>query len=352
MNHLVIMAGGVGSRFWPMSTPVRPKQFIDVLGVGKTLLQLTAERFAGICPIENVWVVTSGKYRELVREQLPEIPGENILSEPCMRNTAPCIAYAVWKIKLKDPQANLVVSPADHLVMDVAEFRRVIRKGLDFIAESDRILTLGILPLRPETGYGYIKVKGAGNQESEIFEVEGFREKPELEVAEQYLKTGGYYWNAGIFLWNVRTIEKAFRRYRPSLASLFDDISISFNTDGEQDIINARYQKCDHISIDYAIMEKAENIYVFPADFGWSDLGTWGTLYRQMPKDEKQNAVVGKSVRMIDSANCLVHVPDGKQVIVEGLDDYIVAEKEGNLLICRKINEQRIKDFYKSEGDY
>lgn len=345
MNHLVIMAGGVGSRFWPMSTPACPKQFIDVLGVGKTLLQLTVERFTGICPMENVWVVTSGQYRELVREQLPAIPEEHILLEPCMRNTAPCIAYAVWKIKLKDPQANLVVSPADHVVMDVAEFRRVVRKGLKFVAEEDRILTLGILPVRPETGFGYIKIKGAENKEHEIFEVEGFREKPKLEIAERYLKEGGYYWNAGIFLWNVKTIEKAFRHHQPAIASLFDDMSVSFDTNGEQDIINARYGECDRISIDFAIMEKAENIYVFPADFGWSDLGTWGALYRHTPKDANQNAVVGKSVRMIDSAHCLVYVSDGKQVIVEGLEDYIVAEKDGNILVCRKINEQIIKDF-------
>lgn len=345
MNHLVIMAGGVGSRFWPMSTPEKPKQFIDVLGTGRTLLQLTAERFAGICPIENVWVVTSVKYKELVRQQLPEIPDSNILLEPCMRNTAPCIAYVTWKIKQKDADANLVVSPSDHIVTDVSEFGRVMREGLEFVAGNDRILTVGIRPVRPETGYGYIKVRNVGGEG--IQEVDSFKEKPDLQTAKHYLAAGGYYWNAGIFLWNVRTIEKAFRENQPDIATIFDSLEKVYYTAEEQQAIDRKFPECPAISIDYAVMEKAENIHVFPASFGWSDLGTWGSLYERMAKDGDSNAVVGQQVRMVDSAGCIVHVPDNKCVVIEGLEDYIVAEKEGNLLICRKGSEQRIKEFTK-----
>lgn len=351
MNHLVIMAGGIGSRFWPMSTPGKPKQFIDVLGTGKTLLQLTVERFAGVCPISNVWVVTSVKYRELVKMQLPDIPDSNILLEPCMRNTAPCIAYVAWKIKQKDPEANLVVSASDHIVIDVAEFKKIIRKGLDFVAAEDRILTLGMLPTRPETGYGYIKVKdGSSNIKigEEICEVEGFKEKPDRETAEKYLSEGGYFWNAGIFLWNVRTVEKAFRKNQPEMAALFDSMNEYFYTPGEQTIVDVKFPQCESISVDYAIMERAGNIYVFPADFGWSDLGTWGSLYEQLSKDPSGNAVVGEQVRMIESKGCIVHVSEDKKVVIQGLDDYIIAEQDNVILICRKSDEQRIKEFSKS----
>lgn len=343
MNHLVIMAGGVGSRFWPMSTPEKPKQFIDVLGIGRTLLQLTADRFAGICPIENVWVVTSVKYKEIVRQQLPEIPDTNILLEPCMRNTAPCIAYVTWKIKQRDADANLVVSPSDHIVMDVPEFRRVMCRGLDFVAGNDRILTVGIRPVRPETGYGYIKVRNAG--EEEIQQVDSFKEKPDLQTAKQYLAAGGYYWNAGIFLWNVRTIEKAFRENQPDIAAIFDSLEKVYYTAGEQQAIDRKFPECPAISIDYAVMEKAENIHVFPAAFGWSDLGTWGSLYEQMAKDGDLNAVVGQQVRMVESKACVVHVPNDKKMVLQGLEGYIIAEENGVLLICRKADEQRIKEF-------
>ena len=349
MNHLVIMAGGVGSRFWPMSTPDKPKQFIDVLGTGRTLLQLTVDRFKGICPIEHVWVVTSVKYKDLVKEQLAGIPDSHILLEPCMRNTAPCIAYVTWKIKKCDPDANLVISPADHIVTDVVEFRRVIRKGLEFVDGKDHILTLGMLPTRPETGYGYIKVKDEKSDteklRGEIVEVEGFKEKPDLKTAECYLKEGGYYWNAGIFVWNVKTIEQAFRKNQPEMAGLFDSLDGVFYTAGEQAIIDQKFPECQNISIDYAAMEKAKNIYVFPASFGWSDLGTWGSLYEQLPKDEARNAIVGTNVRMVESEGCVVHVPEDKRMVIQGLKDFIVAEENGVLLICRKADEQRIKEF-------
>lgn len=351
MNHLVIMAGGVGSRFWPMSTPAKPKQFIDVLGLGRTLLQLTADRFAGLCPAENIWVVTSVNYRELVREQLPDIPDSHILLEPCMRNTAPCIAYVAWKIKQRDPEANLVISPADHIVMDRAEFVRVVSKGLHFVARADRILTLGMLPARPETGYGYIKVKqgdkAESNEEKEIRKVECFKEKPDLQTAMHYISEGGYYWNAGIFLWNIKTLEKAFRENQPAIAAVFDSLTAVFYTPEEQAAINLKFPECPGISIDYAVMERARNIYVFPANFGWSDLGTWGSLYEQLPKDNMQNAVVGQQVRMVESKGCVVHVPEDKKMVLQGLEDYIIAEENGILLVCRKDDEQRIKEFSK-----
>lgn len=350
MDHLVIMAGGVGSRFWPMSTPQKPKQFIDVLGVGRTLLQLTVDRFEGICPIENVWVVTSVKYRDLVKEQLPEIPDSNILLEPCMRNTAPCIAYVTWKVKLRDPEANLVISPSDHIVVNVSEFARVVRRGLLFVSGREVILTLGMLPTRPETGYGYIKVKneklqGREKLESEIQEVEAFKEKPDLKTAIRYLEEGGYYWNAGIFVWNVRAIEKAFREKQPEIAAIFDSLNEVYYTEKEQAAIDRKFPECKNISIDYAIMEQARNIWVFPANFGWSDLGTWGSLYEQLPKDEAQNAIVGKKVRMIESRDCVVHVPEDRRMVIQGLEDYIIAEENGVILICRRSDEQRIKEF-------
>lgn len=346
MNHLVIMAGGIGSRFWPMSTPERPKQFIDVLGVGRTLIQLTVDRFSEVCDMRNVWVVTSEHYRDLVREQLPQIPESNILLEPCMRNTAPCVAYVAWKIKKQDPEANLVISAADHIVMNVPEFVRVIRRGLVFTENENRILTLGMLPTRPETGYGYIKMKEeqvAGEDEIRI--VEGFKEKPDLQTAEKYLQEGGYYWNAGIFLWNVKTVEWAFRENQPEMAVLFDTLDPVFYTDAEQTEINRKFPDCPSISVDYAIMEHARNIFVFPASFGWSDLGTWGSLYEQLPKDPDANAVVGKQVRMVESTDCVVHVSGDKRMVLQGLNGYIVAEQDNVFLICRKADEQRIKEF-------
>lgn len=345
-NHLVIMAGGIGSRFWPMSTPNKPKQFIDVLGVGRTLLQLTVDRFAAVCPLENTWVVTSGRYRDIVKEQLPELPDSNILLEPCMRNTAPCIAYVAWKIKKKNPDANLVISASDHIVLNVPEFERVIRKGLDFTADSDDILTLGMFPTRPETGYGYIKVDGNKAQKGqEIMRVEGFKEKPDKETALKYLSEGGYYWNSGIFLWNISVIEKAFRENQPEMAAIFDSLDDVYYTAAEQEEIDRKFPDCKNISIDYAVMEHAHNIYVFPAKFGWSDLGTWGSLYEQLQKDDNANAIVGPGVRMIESHDCVVHISDNKKMVLQGLDGYIIAEKGNVFLICKKEEEQRIKEF-------
>jgi hypothetical protein len=342
-NHVVIMAGGVGSRFWPMSTPEHPKQFIDVLGCGRTLLQLTVDRFSGLVPISNFWVVTSARYKSLVEEQLPDIPRSNILLEPCMRNTAPCIAYAAWKIKQRCPEANIVVTSSDHMVTDVEEFRRVITKSLDFTATSSAILTLGMKPTRPETGYGYIAARP--DDKGGIKSVEAFKEKPSLSVAEEYLRAGNYFWNAGIFIWNIHTLEQAFRSYCPGIASIFDTLSPYFYSDDEQAMLNQVFPTCENISIDYAVMEKASDIYVFPASFGWSDLGTWGSLHTQLPRDNHNNACVGDHVKLIESENCIVHVPKDKRVVVQGLDGYIIAENNGTLLICKLRDEQRIKEF-------
>lgn len=278
-HHLVIMAGGVGSRFWPMSTTEKPKQFIDVLGVGRTLIQMTADRFKGICPPENIWVVTNKRYADVVAEQLPDIPKSNILLEPCRRNTAPCIAYVSWRIKAKDPKANVVVTPSDHLVLNINEFQRVINESLKFTAESDAILTLGMKPSRPETGYGYIQadLSSSTPRNREIYRVDSFREKPDLATATRYISENNYFWNAGIFIWSVETIVNALRIYAPRINNCFERLASVMGTDAEQEAIDKVYPDCDNISIDYAVMEKAEEIFVCPADFGWSDLGTWGS---------------------------------------------------------------------------
>lgn len=348
-NHLVIMAGGVGSRFWPMSTPECPKQFIDVLGCGRTLIQLTADRFKGICPPENIWVVTSKKYADIVKEQLPDIPVSNILLEPCMRNTAPCIAYVSWKIKKQNPNANVVVTPSDHIVIDVPEFQRVIRSSLSFTAGSDAILTLGMKPTRPETGYGYIEadLSVASTTNKEVYRVDSFKEKPDLATAEKYISKPNFFWNAGIFIWNINTIVNSIRIYQPEIAAIFESMLSYYYTDREQTKIDELFPNCSNISIDYAVLEKADEIFVFPANFGWSDLGTWGSLHNQLEQDKENNACVGENVKLIESKNCIIHTAQEKRVVIQGLDGYIVAEKDGTLLICKLSEEQRIKEFSK-----
>ena len=346
-NHLVIMAGGVGSRFWPMSTAERPKQFIDVMGVGRTLMQLTYDRFAGICPPENVWVVTNKQYAAIVEEQLPEIPNGNILLEPCRRNTAPCIAYASWRIKAVNPKANVAVTPSDHIVADTAEFARVVKGCMAFTAETDAIVTIGIKPSRPETGYGYIKAEltYGSPRNKEIFRVDSFREKPDLETAERYVAQNSYFWNSGIFVWKVATIVNAFRIYQPAMNKIFEDLLPKYGTPAEQDAVDIAFQDCESISVDYAIMEKAEEIFVCPADFGWNDLGTWGSLLTNTKRDLYGNSLIGGNIEMYDSRNCIVHATGAKRVVVQGLDGYVVAEKDGTLLICKLSEEQRISQF-------
>ncbi len=346
-NHLVIMAGGVGSRFWPMSTEETPKQFIDVLGAGRTLLQMTRDRFKGICPAENIWVVTNKRYAELVRQQLPDIPVDNILLEPCRRNTAPCIAYVSWRIKKQAPQANIVVTPSDHVVTDVIEFQRVVSQCLKFTKETDSIVTLGMKPSRPETGYGYIQADLSTNslRNKEIFRVDQFREKPDLATAQRYVQENNFFWNAGIFIWRVETIVNALRMYAPRINRIFERLQDKMGTLEEQQIIDEVYPDCDNISIDYAVMEKAEEIFVCPADFGWSDLGTWGALRLQSQRDMYGNALIGDNIKVYESRNCMVHVTQGRKTVIQGLDGYIVAEHDGKLLICKLSEEQRIKQF-------
>ena len=341
------MAGGVGSRFWPMSTTEKPKQFIDVLGVGRSLLQLTFDRFKGICSPENVWVVTNRSYKDLVLEQLPEIPVTNILCEPCRRNTAPCIAYVSWRIKSKDRNANIVVTPSDHIVTNCEEFKRVISQCLKFTSETDAIITLGMKPTRPETGYGYIQadLSSCSPRNKEIFRVDSFREKPDLETAKKYIQNKSYFWNAGIFIWSVNTIVNAFRIYQPAISKIFESLQPVYGTPKEQEEIDLRFPECENISVDYAIMEKAEEIFVCPADFGWSDLGTWGSLLVQTKKDLYGNGVIGENVSLFDTHNCIVHTLDKKKVVIQGLDGYIVADDGNKLLICRLSEEQRIKQF-------
>lgn len=332
------MAGGVGSRFWPLSTPEYPKQFIDILGCGRTLIQLTVDRFKGVCPMSNFWVVTNTKYVDIVKEQLPGIPAEHILAEPAARNTAPCIAWACWSIKKKDANANVVVTPADAVVMNPEEFRRVIKNALDFTDSWDAIVTIGSKPSRPETGYGYVEAANAVS--GEICKVNAFKEKPDHETAEKYLKAGNYLWNAGIFVWNIDTITESIIKYKPTIAADMDKIAAT------GDVANI-FPQCEKISIDFAVMEPAAAdgmVYTHPANFGWSDLGNWASLHDKLMKDANGNAIVG-NVKMYECTDCVVHAEDAKKVVLQGLDGYIVSEKNGNFLVCKSSEEQRIKEF-------
>ncbi len=337
-NHIVIMAGGIGSRFWPLSTPARPKQFIDILGCGRTLIQLTVDRFKGLCPKENFWVVTNEAYVHMVHDQLPDIPSSHILAEPAARNTAPCIAWACWSIRQEDPAANVVVTPSDAVVMDPEKFRRVISNALAFTDKRDAIVTIGIKPSRPETGYGYVEAKPA--MDGEICAVRAFREKPDLATAQKYLDRGNYLWNAGIFVWNLDTISECIRRYKPSIAADMDRIASTGDVQGI-------FPQCEKISIDFAVMEPAAEdglVFTHPADFGWSDLGNWASLHERLAKDQDGNAAVG-NVQMHECRDCIVHVEDAQKVVLQGLEGYIVSEKDGRLLVCKRTEEQRIRDF-------
>lgn len=342
-THVVIMAGGIGSRLWPVSTPAFPKQFIDVLGVGKSMIQLTVERFLPVCPMENFWVVTSEAYVGVVKEQIPGIPEEHILAEPEPRNTAPCIAYACRKISARYPEANVVVTPSDALVLDTAGFARTISKALEATAGTSRIVTVGIEPTRPETGYGYIH--SAGAKSGEVCKVSEFREKPDLETAKGYLSAGGFFWNAGIFVWNVKTINAQLKKFAPGISEVMDRLEPSFYTDSEGMDLAMLFPQCEKISIDYAVMEKSEDIYVIPSNPGWSDLGSWGSVKTHVRSDEDGNSIVGEDVRMFGCRDCIVHAGDAKTVVVEGLEGYIVAEKDGNILVCRMSEEQHVKEF-------
>jgi len=341
-NYCVIMAGGIGSRFWPMSRQNHPKQFIDILGTGETLLQATYRRIKSIFPPENVLVVTNEDYVQLVAEQLPQIPAENILAEPMRKNTAPCIAYAAYKIKQKNPDATMLITPADHLVTKEEELIRVLNLGIDYATQNDVLLTMGIKPTRPDTGYGYIQFNPKDSGNTEIKKVKTFTEKPELEMARHFMNSGEFLWNSGMFIWKLKTFIDVFAKYMPEEYALFNEAEPQFGTPDERKIIEDIYQEVHNVSIDIGIMEKAENVYVIMADFGWSDLGTWGSLYDEL-REQQSNAVVGKNVMLYDSHNCMVHVPKDKLVVVQGLENCIVAESNGVLLICKMEDEQKIK---------
>ncbi len=346
-NYCVIMAGGVGSRFWPVSRTERPKQFIDILGVGQTLIQMTFLRFRKICPAENIFVVTNAIYKDLVLEQLPELTENQVLCEPAMRNTAPCVAYANYKINEINPDALIVVAPSDHIILKEDEFVNDINIALKAAAQNDSLLTLGIKPSRPDTGYGYIQYIEESSFETvpEIKKVKTFTEKPNLEIARSFLASGDFLWNSGIFVWSLKSIMKAFKKHLDDVDSLFAKGTGKYNTAAETEFIEETYAVCKNISIDYGIMEKADNVYVLPVDFGWSDLGTWGSLYMLRQKDEQGNSVIGRNVMLYDTENCIVHMPEDKLVVLQGLNDYIVVEDNNTLLICRKEDEQKIRQF-------
>lgn len=342
-NYVLIMAGGVGSRFWPKSRNHFPKQFIDIMGIGKSLLQLTYERFEKICPKENIYILSNQQYLGLIQEQLEGIAVNNILLEPSRNNTAPCIAYASYKILKQNPDANIVVAPSDHLILKEAEFLDKIAQALYYTATNDALVTLGISPSRPDTGYGYINFgKEALNG---VHKVERFLEKPVLEKAQEYIASGDYLWNAGIFIWGGQSIQKAFQNYAPEIDVLFAKGNEVYNTNAETDFINENYPKSPNISIDYAILEKANNVFTIPADIGWSDLGTWASLHEVADKDNKNNALSVDYLHMEDTQNCIIHLPKGKAAVIKGLEDFIIVDDGKVLLIYPKAEEQEIKQL-------
>jgi mannose-1-phosphate guanylyltransferase len=351
MNHkyfAVIMAGGIGSRFWPLSRAKYPKQFIDILGIGETLLQQTFDRFKELIPVENIYIVGNTEYKDIIAEQLPTLPKENILLEPSRRNTAPCIDYANFRILQRDPGALIIVAPSDHLILKEKLFLERVEQGLEFVGKQDALLTLGIQPSRPETGYGYIQAiqkDVKGYEKIRLKKVKTFTEKPNKELAQIFFESKEFYWNAGIFLWSLPTIMKAFEKHVPEVHALFGQGEGIYETPAESKFIEKAYERCKNISIDYAIMEKADNVYVLASDIGWSDLGTWGSLYEQIEADEHGNAVNGKHVFLYNSSGNIINVPDDKLVLLQGLENHIVVESDNVLLVCKKEEEQRIKEF-------
>lgn len=342
--YVAIMAGGIGSRFWPVSRTRYPKQFLDILGSGKTLIQWTYDRFTSFIPAENIFVVTSDEYTGLVKEQLPALPEENILSEPSRKNTAPCIAWISYKLAAQNPNACLLCAPADHLVLDSTNFVKTTLEAFLFVQKHNALLTLGIKPTHPNTGYGYIQYEQESVSDN-VYKVKTFTEKPNLELARTFLQSGDFLWNAGIFVWQVKTILSSFEKYMPELHEVFAPEAAAFNTSGERAAIERIYPQCTSISIDYGIMEKADNVYIIPSEFGWSDLGTWNSAYDNLDKDYYGNAVNGENVIVIDARNCMIHAPGSKLHVLQGLEDYIVIDTADVLLICKKEKEQEIKEY-------
>lgn len=375
-NYCVIMAGGIGSRFWPFSRNSQPKQFLDFFGTGRSLLQMTVDRFRPVVPIENVLIVTNVRYKELVMKQIPDLQPSQVLCEPARRNTAPCIAYATAHIKggllqraiaegkmaqgevpdISNPlyDANIVVAPSDHLILQEQAFRQTIEKGLSFVEKNDAILTLGMKPTRPETGYGYIQMQNAQDaicSAEAVCKVKTFTEKPNLELAKVFMESGEFLWNSGIFLWNLRTIYSAFHSFLPEIVEKFREGHLYMGTDREDDFIQRIFPTCPNISIDYGVMEKAQNVFVLPSDFGWSDLGTWGSLYELSDKDDNGNVTLHSEASYYDSHRNIVTMESGKLAVIQGLDDMIVAEQGNVLLICHKSQEQQIRQFVNDAND-
>ncbi|MEP6711159.1 MAG: mannose-1-phosphate guanylyltransferase [Ferruginibacter sp.] len=354
-NHYVaIMAGGIGSRFWPMSRTDFPKQFLDILNTGRTLIQATYDRFLKFIPADNIYIVTSAQYRDIVVKQLPELNAENILCEPSRKNTAACVAYISYKLQQLNPNANLICAPADHLITDAGAFENTCQDALHFTSHIKALLTLGIKPTNPNTGYGYIQYESFAVSEN-VFKVKTFTEKPDRELAKTFVASGDFLWNAGIFVWQVKTIVKAFEKHLPEMHEVFDAEKLHFNTKKEAAAIERIYPQCVSISIDYGVMEKADNVYVIPSSFGWSDLGTWASAYETFERDYLDNAVGGNNVIVIDATKNMVHADHKKLVVLQGLDDFIVVDTKDVLLICKKENEQHIKEYVaeikRSKGD-
>lgn len=343
-HYVAIMAGGIGSRFWPMSRTAYPKQFLDILHTGKTLIQQTYDRYKKLVPEENIYIITSAEYVQIVKEQLPKVKDENILGEPSRKNTAPCVAYISFKLLKKDPNATLVVAPADHLVTETNEFIKTSKKALDFVSHINAFVTLGIKPAYPNIGYGYIQHDTTAVA-PDIYKVRTFTEKPNLELAQTFIASGDFLWNAGIFIWKVKNIITAFERYLPEMYEVFAAEKEKFNTESEKEVIEQIYPQCTNISIDFGIMEKADNVYIIPSSFGWSDLGTWNSAWDNMERDYLGNAVAGKNVMIMDATKCMVHADDNKLLVLQGLDDFIVVDTKDALLICKKDKEQEIKEF-------
>ncbi|MDG1518208.1 MAG: mannose-1-phosphate guanylyltransferase [Flavobacteriales bacterium] len=350
-NYAIIMAGGVGSRFWPFSTQENPKQFLDILGIGKSLIQLTFERLSKVCPKDQIFVVTNDDYADLIDKQLPEIPKDNILFEPVRRNTAPCVAYGCYKIHDKNPNAKILVAPSDHLIIKEEDYLNAIRAAFSSCAHEDILITLGIKPTRPDTGYGYIQATEISLESNkDLLKVKTFTEKPNKELAEVFFESGDFSWNSGMFIWSSKSIVNSFKQNMFEIHDLFKDGFGIYCTDKEHDFIQEIYAQCVNISVDYAILEKADNVYVLPCDIGWTDLGTWGALYNQVEKDSKDNAIVGKSVKLYNSVKNIISNPTDKLIVIDGLEDYIVVNTSDALLICKKDNEQKIKQFVTDLG--
>ncbi len=348
------MAGGIGSRFWPKSRSSYPKQFLDILNSGKTLIQWTFERYASFIPKENIFIVTSEEYTDIVAEQLKDLPVENILAEPSKKNTAPCVAYIAFKLLQKNPKASMIVAPSDHMILDGETFKNIALKALDFVEKSSSLVTLGIKPTYPNTGYGYIQYDTEVIEE-DIFKVKTFTEKPDLELAKTFLLSGDFLWNAGIFIWKAKDVIDEFEAQQPEMFELFENEKASFNTSAEKDAIGRIYPLCTNISIDFAIMENAKSVCVIPSSFGWSDLGTWNSAYENLDKDYLGNAVASDSTIVIDATKCMVSAPPGKVLVLQGLDDFIIVDTKDALLICKKDKEQAIKEYVaevtRSKGD-